>query len=107
MPQYHEIKDMNIQTLALNYSSFIYYEDAAGNPQELEQIQSDFNRIWVDSSQIPQVMKDAIVSIEDERFYKHHGVDIKRTLGATGKWVLSKSVSARQTMAVVRLLNRL
>jgi len=32
-----EIKDMNIQTLALNYSSFIYYEDAAGNPQELEQ----------------------------------------------------------------------
>ena len=85
-----EIKDMNIQTLALNYSSFIYYEDAAGNPQELEQIQSDFNRIWVDSSQIPQVMKDAIVSIEDERFYKHHGVDIKRTLGATGKWVLSK-----------------
>ncbi|MGN0107450.1 MAG: transglycosylase domain-containing protein [Hominilimicola sp.] len=85
-----EIKDMNIQTLALNYSSFIYYEDESGNPQELEQIQSDFNRIWVDSSQIPQVMKDAIVSIEDERFYKHHGVDLKRTLGATGKWVLSK-----------------
>lgn len=85
-----EIKDMNIQSLALNYSSFIYYEDAAGNPQELEQIQSEYNRIWIDSSQIPQVMKDAIVSIEDERFYKHHGVDIKRTLGATGKYVLSK-----------------
>lgn len=85
-----EIKDMNIQTLALNYSSFIYYEDESGNPQELEQIQSDFNRIWIDSSQIPQVMKDAIVSIEDERFYKHHGVDLKRTLGATGKWVLAK-----------------
>ncbi len=85
-----EIKDMNIQTLALNYSSFIYYEDESGTPQELEQIQSDFNRIWIDSSQIPQVMKDAIVSIEDERFYKHHGVDLKRTLGATGKWVLAK-----------------
>lgn len=85
-----EIKDMNIQSLALNYSSFIYYEDAAGNPQELEQIQSEYNRIWIDSSQIPQVMKDAIVSIEDERFYKHHGVDIKRTVGATGKYILSK-----------------
>lgn len=85
-----EIKDMNIQTLALNYSSFIYYEDAAGNPQELEQIQSEYNRVWVDSSQIAQVMKDAIVSIEDERFYKHHGVDIKRTVGATGKYLLSK-----------------
>ena len=85
-----EIKDMNIQTLALNYSSFIYYEDESGQPQELEQIQSDSNRIWIDSSKIPQIMKDAVVAIEDERFYKHHGVDIKRTLGATGKWVLAK-----------------
>ncbi len=85
-----EIKDMNIQSLALNYSSFIYYEDEGGNVQELEQIQGEDNRIWVDSSQIPQVMKDAMVSIEDERFYKHHGVDIKRTAGATAKWVLAK-----------------
>lgn len=85
-----EINDMNIQSLALNYSSFIYYEDDGGNLQELEQIQSDSNRIWIDSSQIPQVMKDAMVAIEDERFYKHHGVDLKRTLGATGKWALSK-----------------
>lgn len=85
-----EINDMNIQTLALNYSSFIYYEDASGTPQELEQIQGQDNCIWVDSSQIPQIMKDAMVSIEDERFYKHHGVDIKRTLGATGKWILAK-----------------
>lgn len=85
-----EIKDMNIRSLALNYSSFIYYEDESGNQQELEKIQSDSSRIWVDSSQIPQVMKDAIVSIEDERFYKHHGVDIKRTFGATGKYLLSK-----------------
>lgn len=85
-----EIKDMNIQSLALNYSSFIYYEDESGNPQELEQIQGEDNCIWIDSSQIPQVMKDAIVSIEDERFYKHHGVDIKRTAGATGKWLLAK-----------------
>ena len=85
-----EIKDMNIKNLALNYSSFIYYNDASGETRELEQIQSTTNRIWVDSEQIPQVMKDAIVSIEDERFYSHHGFDIKRTAGATVKWVLAK-----------------
>ena len=85
-----EIKDMNIKNLALNYSSFIYYTDANGTTQQLEQIQSETNRIWIDSAQIPQVMKDAIVSIEDERFYSHHGVDIKRTLGATVKWCLAK-----------------
>lgn len=85
-----EIKDMNIKNLALNYSSFIYYNDEYGNTQELEKIQSETNRIWVDSEQIPQVMKDAIVSIEDERFYTHHGFDLKRTVGATAKWVLAK-----------------
>ena len=85
-----EIKDMNIQTLTLNYSSFIYYEDANGNTKEYEQIQSSHNRIWIDSAHISPYLKDAMVSIEDERFYKHHGVDLKRTLGATGKYLLSK-----------------
>ena len=85
-----EIKDMNIQSLALNYSSFIYYTDSYGNEQELDKIASDSNRIWVDSSEIADDFKNAIVAIEDERFYKHHGVDLKRTIGATIKYVGSK-----------------
>lgn len=32
--------------------------------------------------QIPQYLKDAFVAIEDERFYDHKGVDIKRTMAA-------------------------
>jgi penicillin-binding protein 1A len=35
------------------------------------------NRILVKSNQIPQVMKDAVVAIEDKRFYQHHGVDFQ------------------------------
>ncbi len=85
-----EIKDMNIKNLALNSTSFIYYEDAFGQERELEQIQSDSRRIWVDSDAIPDIMKEAMVSIEDERFYKHNGVDIKRTFGATAKYILAK-----------------
>ena len=85
-----EIKDMNIQSLTLNYSSFIYYNDVNGNTKEYEQIKSVSNRIWIDSSHRSPYLKDAMVSIEDERFYKHHGVDIKRTIGATGKYLLSK-----------------
>ena len=30
---------------------------------------------WIPSSQIPQVMKDAMISIEDRRFRSHFGVD--------------------------------
>ena len=85
-----EIKEMNIQSLALNYTSTIYYIDRSGNEQVLDTINSDSNRIWVDSSEISQTFKDAIVSIEDERFYTHGGVDIKRTIGATVKFVASK-----------------
>ena len=85
-----EIKEMNIQSLALNYTSTIYYTDKNGNEQELDTINSETNRIWVDSSEIAPVFKDAIVSIEDERFEKHNGVDIKRTLGATVKFIGAK-----------------
>ena len=41
--------------------------------------------VWLDSDQIPQVMKDAMVSVEDRRFYEHPGVD---PIGiARGLWV--------------------
>ncbi len=30
---------------------------------------------WIPGSQIPQVMKDAMISVEDRRYYSHFGVD--------------------------------
>ncbi|MBS6043045.1 MAG: transglycosylase domain-containing protein [Clostridium baratii] len=36
----------------------------------------------VTSEEIPKNLKNAIVAIEDERFYEHNGVDVKRILGA-------------------------
>ena len=30
---------------------------------------------WLDSHQIPQVMKDAMISVEDRRYYGHFGID--------------------------------
>ena len=35
------------------------------------------NRTIVSGERIPRVMKDAIVAIEDERFYQHKGVDLQ------------------------------
>lgn len=40
------------------------------------------NRIYINSNKIPQTLKDAVVSIEDRRFYKHHGIDPLRIAGA-------------------------
>lgn len=36
---------------------------------------------------MPSKLKDAYISIEDERFYKHHGVDIKRTSAAIASYI--------------------
>ena len=85
-----EINDMNINELALNHASYVMYTDDAGNEVQLEQIKTSVNREWVASEDISDNLKNAAVAIEDQRFYKHHGVDIKRTVGATVKFVLSK-----------------
>ena len=42
----------------------------------------DENRIPVTSDAIAPVMKQAMVSIEDSRFYEHHGVDVQGTVRA-------------------------
>jgi len=43
------------------------------------------DRVSVTSAQIPDVMRTSIVSIEDSRFYSHHGVDAKGILRALVK----------------------
>lgn len=40
------------------------------------------NRDLVNTDEIPPLLKDAVTSIEDQRFYKHIGVDPIRILGA-------------------------
>ena len=47
----------------------------------------------VDYNEIPEDMKEAFVSIEDERFYSHKGIDIKRTGGATLNYIFRRSKS--------------
>lgn len=85
-----EIKEMNIQNLALNQTSQVYYYDSNGKVKELTKLHSDSNSIWVEPTDIAACFKDAIVSIEDERFYKHNGVDIKRTAGAVFEYAFAK-----------------
>lgn len=50
----------------------------------------DENREIISISEMSPYLPKAFVAIEDERFYKHGGVDIKRTFAATVKYALSK-----------------
>lgn len=64
--------------LSLNQPSSIY--DSKG--EFMDNLHTDEERYVIDSKKIPANLKNAFVSIEDERFYKHNGIDIQRILGA-------------------------
>lgn len=78
--------DFDIENLKtnLNQTTKIFYTDDAGNTVELEdqRIYGTENRSWVSYNKMPQNLTNAFIAIEDERFWKHSGVDWKRTFGA-------------------------
>lgn len=74
--------DIDLDSLDLAYTTFIYGTDSDGNEVELANISRAADRIPVSIDRIPRHVRDAFVYIEDERFYEHAGVDWKRTFGA-------------------------
>jgi penicillin-binding protein 1A len=84
-------------------SSVVY----AANGERLGFIQSDILRTPIKSADIPQSVKDATVAIEDERFYRHKGVDAEGVVRAAIKNIESgKTVEGGSTltMQLVRTL---
>jgi len=54
---------------------------------------SDQNKILLSSAQISPNVKNAVVSIEDSRFYEHNGVDFQGIARALAKDVLSQTAA--------------
>ena len=48
------------------------------------------NRIWVDYDKMPQQLLDAVVAVEDKRFWEHNGVDFLTTSKAGISAILQK-----------------
>ena len=59
-------------------TSFIYDQ----NGDLVTEFKGSENRIYVEYEEIPQKLINAVIAIEDARFYEHHGVDIKRIGGS-------------------------
>ena len=60
------------------------------NKNVIAQIGAERNRENVEISEIPSNLKNAYISIEDQRFYKHHGVDVKRTGAAIFSYIIKR-----------------
>lgn len=66
--------------------------DSEGNV--IATINGDENRKWVAIENMPEYLPKMFVALEDERFYEHKGVDLKRTLGATAGFLFGKGNSS-------------
>jgi penicillin-binding protein 1A len=68
--------DVN-QILTLNETSVLYNDKS----QFMDVVVTPEQRTVISFKDMPQDLKNAFVSIEDERFYKHNGIDLKRISG--------------------------
>ena len=59
-------------------TSFIY--DSKGNL--ITDYKGTEDRVMVSISEIPKMLQNAFIAVEDARFYEHNGVDVKRIVGA-------------------------
>ncbi len=70
---------INVQAVKnLSQATSIYDSDEVF----MDNLHSEVERTVITSDQIPQSLKDAYISIEDQRFYTHNGIDIIRIGGS-------------------------
>ncbi len=74
---------MLAQDMMINENSVV--KDIEGNT--IAELGSEKKKKTIKLSEMPNNLKNAYVAIEDERFYSHGGVDIKRTSAAIASYI--------------------
>lgn len=65
-------KEIAIAEASLPEMSYI----TAGDGTVISEITNDERRILLSYEEIPQILKDAFVTVEDQTFFQHHGIDL-------------------------------
>ena len=84
-------------------TSYLY--DMYGS--EITNLTSMEYRDWADFNEIPDILKNAFVSIEDVRFYKHQGVDFKRVFSAALEILGNSNSSGGSTITQQLIKNKI
>lgn len=95
------VKNSSIEDMQGQRVGTIY--DADGNV--LAELKNERNIRYLTFEKIPQTVKDAFVSIEDKRFYKHHGVDFFALTRAVGK-LINKNAITQGGSTITQQLSR-
>lgn len=75
---------MTKEDLLIGYSNTLVY-DAEGNV--IAELSGKENRKIIGINEMSEYLPKAFVAIEDERFYDHSGIDVKRTAAATFTYI--------------------
>ena len=71
-------------------TSIVYVQNDKGEWVENQRLEG-VNRIWTDLPDVPEHLQNAVIAIEDERFWQHQGVDWRRTTAAVVNKLLGGS----------------
>jgi membrane peptidoglycan carboxypeptidase len=72
------LREARREASELPQTSFLYAADGT----LITRLHAGEDRVVVRASRIPQVVRDAVVAIEDQRFYDHTGLDLRALLRA-------------------------
>lgn len=71
-----DLRQFDGRETSLAQDGSIWVTGETGTPRRIAILRSDQSRVIVESKRISKVMKDAVVAVEDKRFYQHNGVDL-------------------------------
>lgn len=86
-----------------DYTSYLY--DMNGDP--ITTIADVEYRDWADIEEIPDMLKNAFIAVEDVRFYKHSGVDFKRLFSAALEILGNSNSSGGSTITQQLIKNKI
>ncbi|WP_313641599.1 transglycosylase domain-containing protein, partial [Paenibacillus sp.] len=83
-------------------TGFAYFRDGA----PIGQLRTEEDRRLIEYNDIPQLIIDAVLAIEDNNFNEHNGVDFKGTLRAVKQKLLNESVQTGGSTLTQQLARR-
>ena len=73
-----QLSDYRQRSIPLAQTSFLYASDGS----LITELHAGVDRVVLSRAQMPQTIRDAVVAIEDKRFYYHHGFDLRAIVRA-------------------------
>lgn len=78
----HDDLWLDLDQIPYKTETILYYQTQDGSFAEYSTLQCTQNKVYTPSSEIPDQLRQAFIAVEDQDFYRHNGVNWKRTLFA-------------------------